>query len=137
MIEIFLAGTVRGKGRPRFSRATGRAFTDGQTVNYEAALRIAGQEAMNGRAPLEGALGITVTAVFEVPASYSRVRRQRCLEGGERPAKRPDVDNLVKMMDGLNGVVWKDDAQICMARIIKKYGSHPGLTIRVGLLDLA
>ena len=32
---IVVEGTIRGKQRPRFNTKNGRAFTSGQTINYE------------------------------------------------------------------------------------------------------
>ncbi|WP_332834903.1 RusA family crossover junction endodeoxyribonuclease [Clostridium perfringens] len=40
----------------------------------------------------------------------------------EKPTKKPDVDNIAKIiLDSLNGVAYKDDSQIVDIRIIKKY----------------
>ena len=46
MIRIIVDGPPIGKGRPRFIRATGRAYTPVKTVNYEAILAAAGGSAM-------------------------------------------------------------------------------------------
>ena len=54
MIEpvfIRLSGEPKGKGRPRFVKQSGRAFTPSATRSYEAALRFAAQEAMARRIP--------------------------------------------------------------------------------------
>lgn len=131
MITIFLAGHVRGKGRPRFVRQTGRTYTDKETVNYEAALRTQGQEAMGLEIPLAGALVVTMVAYMAVPASWSNTKRKRCLDGDEVPTTKPDVDNIVKCLDALNGVVWIDDKQIAGLRVVKKYHEKPGLLIEV------
>jgi Holliday junction resolvase RusA-like endonuclease len=130
-IVITLAGEPRGKGRPRFVRSTGVAFTPAPTRNYEAALRIAGQQAMAGRPPVEGPLAVNVEATFTVPASWSRRKRTDALAGAVRPTGRPDADNLVKMLDGLNKLVWHDDAQITDLAMVKRYGEVPGLRVEV------
>ncbi|XZN30187.1 RusA family crossover junction endodeoxyribonuclease [Clostridium perfringens] len=40
----------------------------------------------------------------------------------EKPTKKPDVDNIAKIiLDSLNGVAYKDDSQIVDLRIIKSY----------------
>ena len=46
-----------------------------------------------------------------------------------RPAKRPDFDNIGKIIaDALNGVAYRDDAQIVEAKLVKIYVDGPGAT---------
>ena len=67
---------------------------------------------MAGRPPLESALRVRVAAYFGIPASWSAKKRLAAITGATRPAKKPDLDNVVKMLDALNEVVWRDDAQV-------------------------
>ena len=47
-------------------------------------------------------------------------------------ASRPDVDNLWKLVgDGLNGIVWSDDARIAKATASKVYGDTAQTLIEV------
>ena len=132
-VVISLPGVPRGKGRPRFSVRGGhaRAFTDAQTESYEGALRLAASQAMAGEPPLEGALALIMTAVFPVPASWSKKKRASALLGDLRPTGKPDCDNMLKTVDALNQIVWRDDAQIVSALVMKEYGEQPGVTITV------
>lgn len=130
-VTITLAGPPRGKGRPRFARATGRAYTDAATQNYEAALRIAAQEAMGDMPPFDGPLHVEVIADLPIPTSWSRRKRLDAVNGAVVPTVKPDVDNLLKCIDALNGVVWNDDKQIVVATVHKWYAEKPGLEIRV------
>lgn len=132
MIQIVLAGEPKGKGRPRFSRATGRAFTPAATVTYESALRYAGYQAMNGALPLEGPLTIRIDAFVPVPKSWPKKKTASALSGELRPTGKPDGDNLAKMIDALNEVVWRDDSQIVDWTIRKFYSDRPRLEIIVG-----
>lgn len=137
-ITITLPGQPKGKGRPRFrvvksktGKVFGSAFTDAQTRSYETLLREAA-EAVMGEAPLlEGALQIDVEARFDVPQSWSRKKREAALRGEVMPTGRPDLDNLVKVLDALNSVVWRDDSQIVIANIAKLYADRPALVIKV------
>lgn len=46
------------------------------------------------------------------------------------PTKKPDLDNVLKsVLDGLQGVAYKDDKNITNARIRKRYGEEPRLEI--------
>lgn len=131
---IELAGEPKGKGRPRFSVENGAAYTPQPTRNYEGSLKYAAQIAMKGAAPIEGALRIEVVASFSIPRSWSKKKQQKALAGLLRPTGRPDCDNVVKMLDALNKVVWRDDAQIVDARISKRYSDRPRLWIEVEAL---
>lgn len=40
--------------------------------------------------------------------------------------KKPDIDNLVKLvMDSMNGVCFRDDSQVCLLIAMKGYGDNP------------
>lgn len=130
-IVITLAGEPRGKGRPRFVRSTGHAFTPAATRSYEAALRYAAQEAMGERSPLAGALGVLIEARMPIPASWSKKKRQAAIDGDLRPTTKPDIDNLMKCMDALNEVVFADDKQIVFGSVAKFYSDKPALVITI------
>lgn len=135
-VHIRLAGVPVGKGRARFVRATGHAFTPQKTRNYESALRVAAGEAMNGRPPIEGPLCVEVIAAFPVGASWSRRKKEAALVGALRPTGKPDADNLLKALDALNQIVFRDDAQIVEASVSKTYSDVPGLSVIVTPLEL-
>lgn len=130
-VYIWLAGTVRGKGRPRFTRSTGHIYTPTQTINYEASLRLAAQSAMKGIPLFDGPVRISIIAQFAVPESYSKVKRNLALSNDLKPTKKPDWDNIAKLTDALNGIVWADDKQITDATFAKRYSDQPGLAIQV------
>jgi Holliday junction resolvase RusA-like endonuclease len=130
-IIIELAGEPRGKGRPRFARRTGHAYTPQQTASYEACLRHEAALVMRNQPPLEGALRVQVNAYFGIPASWSSKKRAAARAGTIRPTKRPDWENVAKMLDAFNGVVWRDDAQVVEGWIEKYYTDRPRLRIEV------
>lgn len=130
-ITVTLPGEPKAKGRPRFSRKSGRAYTPAATVSYESHLRHAGIQVMGANRPLEGPVEVLVVAAFGVPASWSKGKRLTALAGLAFPTVKPDADNLLKMMDALNEVVWLDDKQIVRADIRKVYSDRPCLTVQV------
>lgn len=132
-IVVTLAGEPRGKGRPRSARLrSGRTvtYTPEGTRNYEAALRLAAQEAMQGQRLLEGALSVTIVAHRSVP-QWSDKRTALALAGAIRPVTRPDIDNITKTLDALEGVVFRNDSQIVESRVSKVYSATPRLEITV------
>jgi Holliday junction resolvase RusA-like endonuclease len=131
-VSIWVAGTVRGKGRPRFARKTGHAYTPEQTVNYEARLSLAGKDAVGTRPLLTGPVSVSIIAYFAIPQSFSKAKRAMALSMELVPTTKPDADNIFKLAgDALNGVVWSDDKQITDATFAKRYSDQPGLAIEV------
>lgn len=135
-IIVTLRGLPVGKGRPRFNRKTGRPYPDPKTAGYEESLAGAGERAMAERPPLEGPLAISVVATLPIPKSWTDRKKRRAAAGLIRPTGRPDADNYLKVIDGLNAIVWRDDSQVVDARIRKVYGAVPSMVIRVVPIDL-
>lgn len=131
-VDFFVPGTPCGKGRPRFSRKTGRAYTPEKTASYESLVAFAGYEAMAGLDLIDGPVALVLTATFGIPASWSKKRQQAASEGRVWHTGRPDGDNIAKCAgDALNGIVWKDDSQIARCSFAKVYGATPGLHVFV------
>lgn len=139
-IIVVLHGEPAGKGRPRFRIITPKdpekepfvhVYTPKETTDYENALKLAGRVAMGRRALLAGPLRVVVTAVMPIPRSWSNKKRDSAVAGSIWPTVTPDWDNIAKMLDGLNEVVWLDDKQIVDGRCIKRYGESPLLEVKI------
>lgn len=129
-IQFCIPGNPVPKGRPRFTRQ-GRTYTPAKTKTYEDEVKAIALSAMVGE-PLETPVAVYVRAIFPVPASYSKKRTEACLSGSERHTKRPDLDNVVKAItDGMNGVVYVDDAQIVRLVATKVYGTDAMVEVTV------
>lgn len=128
-IKITLPGAPRGKGRPRFGN--GRTYTPDATRRYEDELRKVASEEARGRPPMEGPLSVCIEARMPIPSSWRVKDKEAAKAGDVRPTSKPDADNLMKVIDALNDIVWRDDAQIVDARVIKIYSEHPALVIDV------
>jgi Holliday junction resolvase RusA-like endonuclease len=131
MIEIILLGKPVAKGRPRFNRESGRAYTPAKTVKYETMLRYAAVEVMGARPPLEGPLRLEMHIVVPIPASWPKKKQAAARAGELRPTGKPDLDNFMKVIDSCNLVVWIDDGQITDSTLRKTYGDKPRVEIRV------
>ena len=134
--RIELAGPPRGKGRGRaVSTPLGaRVYTDAQTRSYEAQLRFAAQQAMNGTPPTAEPVSVVMTVFFAVPQSWSKKRRGMALTGQLLPIVKPDADNSLKLTDALNGICFLDDKQVVDARVLKRYAAAPSMLIDVRTL---
>ena len=119
-------GPVYGKGRPRFVRSTGRAYTPADTVTAESWVRTCALNA--GATPLEGPLSLTVHVRVQIPQSWSQKKRSEAL--GSPTTGKPDLDNIVKLIgDSLNGIAWADDRQVAALWTTRRYAETPGATI--------
>lgn len=120
---IIVDGKIKGKARPRFNTKTGSTFTPGDTVNYENWVRLCYQQ-QDGR-HLEGAVRANITVYFKVPKSYSKKRIQAIMSGEEYPLKKPDADNIAKIiLDSLNKIAYEDDSQVTELVVLKRYTVH-------------
>jgi Holliday junction resolvase RusA-like endonuclease len=127
VITFTLAGIPKGKGRPRF--AAGRTYTPADTVNAEINIAFAARQAMHGQPPMEGPVQAVIVSRFPVPASWSAKKRAEAIAGKLLPTKKPDADNVIKLLcDACNQIVYRDDAQIVSVAYAKSYGETPGLT---------
>lgn len=132
-VTFSVPGEPQGKGRARSFLMKGRIVhtTPSKTRTYEGLIRSAALDAFSG-APLSGPLHVDLRAVFSVPQSWSQRKRAQALAGEVKPAKRPDLDNILKAFkDGMNGVVYFDDCQIVSGRYEKVYGPAPMVVVTV------
>lgn len=131
-IHLVVPGEPCGKGRPRFVRTTGHAFTPTKTVNAETQIRERFAAEYPGHVPFGGAVHMTVIAYFGVPASWPAKRKVAALNGETWLVKRPDGDNILKLCgDALNALAYHDDSQIVSASVQKAYAEVPRLEIVV------
>lgn len=131
IVEFVVAGKPLAKGRVRFVRSTGHAFTPERTVAYEGKVAAAAQAAMNGRPPVGGPVVVHLEVRLPIPSSWPLKRQVAAEMDHLRPTGKPDVDNYLKIMDACNAIVWVDDSQIVYASVIKMYGPNPGVTVTV------
>jgi Holliday junction resolvase RusA-like endonuclease len=128
-VTIRLPGVPRGKQRPRLGKHG--VYTPEQTVKYEASLAWVAKQAMRGYAPYTGPLRVLIVSGFPIPKSYNKTKTLDAKIGAIHPTKKPDIDNIVKLVDALNGIVWRDDAQIVHCDVRKVYSAEPELAIQV------
>lgn len=117
-MKVVIGGKIKGKARPRFFN--GRAVTPKDTVSYENWVKICYQEQCNKK--LEGPVKATINIYHQIPKSYTKKRVQAIKIGLEKPLKKPDIDNIVKIiLDALNGVAYQDDTQVVNLMANKHY----------------
>lgn len=134
-IKFSVPGQPFGKQRPKFSRKGQyvNTYTPGETVSYENLVSLMYQQAARGKMFSEGAmLDVRIIAYYEIPKSTSKKKRKAMLEHKIRPTKKPDIDNVIKVVaDALNKVAYRDDTQIVDCQCRKFYAESPKVDVMI------
>lgn len=129
-MRITIPGAPRGKARPRVTRRG--TYTPEETRRYEELVRACWAKEGGERFKDDTALNVLIMAWFPIPQSTSKARRLEMLLGHIRPAKKPDCDNVAKIIcDALNGCAYKDDAQIVRCTVAKYYSETPRVEVDI------
>lgn len=133
-IKFTVLGHPTAKGRARFTRQ-GIAYKDKQTSSYENLVRLSFisanpyYEMIDQNIPLKA----KIKAYYYIPKSYTKKKRLEIEKGLARPMKKPDLDNIAKIiLDSLNGVAYIDDKQIVELEIKKYYSEQPRVEVEIG-----
>ncbi|MGN8831161.1 RusA family crossover junction endodeoxyribonuclease [Selenomonas montiformis] len=131
MIQFFVPGQPKGKGRPRFDPRSKRAYTPQKSAEYERYISMCCRR-KGGPARMSGPLGVEIDARFAIPKQTTKKMRAQMDAGAVQPCKRPDIDNVVKsVLDALNGVAYEDDKQVVRMIARKRYSECPGVMVTV------
>lgn len=136
-VLFHVPGKPQGKARARtyYNPSAGKhvSSTPDNTVLYENLikeryLQEAGDTYFGQGVPVT----LRIVARFLPAKSVSKKRRLEMLEGRKLPLKKPDIDNIVKVVaDALNGVAYHDDTQVVNVIAVKTYSAVEGLDITV------
>jgi Holliday junction resolvase RusA-like endonuclease len=127
-MKLTIQGEPVAKGRPRVCKWG--TYTPAKTVNYETLIKE--MFMVEHGEKLRGALRLFVIAYFSIPKSASKKNREKMIKWEIRPTKKPDLDNIMKIVsDALNTLAYDDDSQIVSATIKKFYSDEPRLFISV------
>lgn len=137
-VTFHVPGEAVGKMRSGSGPFSKGRFTPKKTNVYEMLIKKAAADAMDGFEPFDGPVKVSVLIDVLVPKSWPDWKRVAALSGHVCATGKPDIDNTVKsIFDGMNTVVWLDDAQVCEASISKRYHTVAGVTVKVVSLPAA
>jgi Holliday junction resolvase RusA-like endonuclease len=81
---------------------------------------------------LQGPIEMHLTFYMPIPKQIRATERHAMINNVVKHYKRPDIDNLAYVVtNALKGVVYRDDSQICVMRLEKRYGEEPKTVIMV------
>lgn len=153
VLVIELEGPPQGKGRARsFIRPGSRPelvggklmlrdgighYTPKTTKAYEKALGLQAKvNMMQARLKkIDGLLPVRaeIVSTFAIPDGWADMEIELACKGMIRPICKPDWDNIAKVTDALNKIVWHDDQQVVDGRVQKFYGERSHLRIEIYL----
>ena len=132
-VSFTIYGQPFGKQRPRVVSRGGfsKAYTPVETVNYENLVKYAYMEQAKGvKFSDEEQLSVEITAYYAIPKSTSKKKASAMLTQTIRPTKKPDFDNIGKIIcDSLNTIAYHDDSAIVEAQIHKYYSDTPRVEV--------
>jgi Holliday junction resolvase RusA-like endonuclease len=136
-IRLTIPGKPISKKRPRFFRK-GKGvgtYSDQQTEAGKTMLFISSQ--LKGMEPIEGAVSFKAVFYMPIPKSTSKKKKTMMMAGSIYHTKKPDCDNLEKFIwDCLNGLAWKDDAQVIRSTVFKRYDDNPRTEITIKKVEV-
>lgn len=119
-MKFIIYGEPVAKGRPRLRR-WGGTYTPPKTAKAEQNARqyLATQYKAE---PIDKPIEVRFTFYLPVPKSYTKKQRAEIEKNKFFHTKKADIDNYCKLyLDAMNGLIYRDDAIICMLSAIKLY----------------
>ena len=130
--EFEVPGIIKGKGRPRVNSYTGIVYTPTTTKDYECLVEQYFLLKYPRFKTLEGRVSVDIKAIFNIPKTTKKQDREKMLENAISPTKKPDIDNIVKIiLDAMNKFAFKDDTQITKLSVEKMYGEEEKVIINI------
>ncbi len=130
--EFDVPGKIIGKGRPRLNSYTGTVYTPTKTKDYESLVQQYFLLKYPKFKPFEGRVQVEINARFQIPKSANKTEKSLMLENKVNPTKKPDIDNIVKIiLDAMNGVAFNDDIQITKLNVEKSYADEESVQIKI------
>lgn len=121
-IYFEIPGVPMAKQRHRMTKG-GHSYTPEQTVNYENFVKVCFMAANENKVVYwdNEPLTVHILAMFPIPKSYSKTRRDVCISGRISPSTK-DCDNIAKIIcDALNGLAYSDDKHINLLVVNKVF----------------
>ena len=137
-VSFEVPGAPIPKGRPKFRRAGGfvQAYTPAKTRNAEKEIVNCFKEQVKDfKMPEKGPVSLAIVFYMPIPKGTSKKQIQAILEQNTVHIKKPDLDNLIKLVqDALNEVAWIDDGCVFNVNAAKCYGLEPKTCISIAYL---
>ena len=154
-VRFVVPGEPTGKGRPQTKvmynpngfkdKKTGKVrntmvnnVTPKKTVIYENLVKcIYHEQCQDFRFPDDAMLDMRILAYYGIPKSKSKKIKEQMAKGLLRPTKKPDMDNVVKVIAvSLNTIAYRDDTQIVDCQCRKFYSENPRVEVIIKMVEV-
>ena len=130
IIKFTVYGEPVAKGRPRVARWG--TYTPEKTVRYEELVKFSYLQTERVRFTNGEALVMSLDIYMSIPKSTSKKNAELMREGSIRPTKKPDLDNIIKILgDSLNKLAFDDDNQVVSMVANKFYSEEPRVEVEI------
>lgn len=128
--EFIIYGDPVAKARPRVTRYG--TYTPQKTVDYEKLVKFSYLKEYRGAKPIETATEIHLKIYMPIPKSTPKYKKKYKVKEETPHIKRPDFDNIIKsVVDGLNGLAYKDDNLLYKGSWEKLYSDNPRVEVSI------
>ncbi len=142
-IEFHVEGDPVPQGSVKSFKAKNGAIvttndSSGRLGRWRGDIRTAAKTARPSACLIEGAVSVAVHFSFArpqshyLPANGKRPERMLRLDVPDHHAGKPDADRLLRgVLDALTSVLFRDDSQVAMVHVTKRWARDPGADIIV------
>lgn len=132
-IQFTVQGKPQAKERPRFKKTGDKTicYTPKKTKTYENLVRREYKKQCDSYYFRDlTPIVVSMRIYYPIPTKTKVTVRNDMLDGTIRPTTTPDIDNVIKIIcDSLNGLAYKDDAQIVCVTATKYFSEIPRVEI--------
>lgn len=137
MIQFTIPGAVQAQERPRFSRVGKgvRTIDPPKSRSYKEVVKLVAWQ-HKPQEPILEPIRLEVDVYLMPPKKYHTKPKQTLIASGElRPTTKPDIENLLKgIMDGMTGIIYRDDSLVVELVARKFYDLTPRAEVKVEVI---
>lgn len=126
-LRFTIDGDVQPQERPRFSRQGKyvNTYDPPKSAKYK---KYVSEVASNYKLDelIDSPIKLTIDIYIQIPKSYTKKVKQQIENKELLHIKKPDIENLAKgIMDGITGIIWRDDSLVVELHLAKHYSDNP------------
>ncbi|MCQ6275774.1 RusA family crossover junction endodeoxyribonuclease [Bacillus sp. V3B] len=133
MIKFTIPGDPVAQGRPRASIKKGKIHMHDpeKSRNYKEYVKLVCRKLVLPDL-IDEPISLELEFHREIPGSWNKKKKQQAIAGDVLPAVKSDIDNYAKsVMDGMTGIIYKDDKLVCELKLSKRYSEDPRTEVKI------